>query len=84
MANAGKGRTMADKLEELRNVMMTADEAFSLAEFIDMNIFHVIRTDTDWDNFQTLRNLVHVYEKCCAASGYVGLTDTEQSREGET
>lgn len=72
---------MAEKQTELRNVMMTEDEAFSLAEFIDMNIFHVIRTDIDWDNFQTLRNLIHVYEKCCAVCGYVGLTDTPK---GET
>lgn len=54
---------------------LTKDEAFAIAEFIDMNIFSAIRTDEDWDSFQNLRNLIHGYEKCCEISGYVGVTD---------
>ena len=61
--------------------MLTKDEAFAIAEFIDMNIFSAIRNDEDWDSFRALRNLVHGYEKCCAMSGYVGLSDSERGEE---
>lgn len=54
---------------------LTKGEAYAVAEFIDMNIFTAIRSDEDWDSFQNLRNLCHAYEKCCAFSGYVGVTD---------
>lgn len=57
---------------------LTKAEAYAVAEFIDANIFDAIRTDTDWDSFQNLRNLIHAYEKCCAISGFVGLTDNEK------
>ncbi|MBO7734005.1 MAG: hypothetical protein J6S67_15680 [Methanobrevibacter sp.] len=61
--------------------MLSKDEAFAIAEFIDMNIFSAIRNDEDWDSFRALRNLVHGYEKCCAMSGYVGLSDSERGEE---
>lgn len=67
----------------MSNTELTKDEAFAIAEFIDMNIFDAIRTDTDWDSFQNLRNLIHGYEKCCALSGYVGLTDDDHKKETE-
>lgn len=54
---------------------LTPNEAYSVAEFIDFNLFSAIRQDVDWDSFQALRNIVHAYEKCCAKSGYVGATD---------
>ena len=57
-------------------IELTKNEAYSIAEFIDCNIFMAIRNDLDWDSFQTLRNIVHAYEKCCAFSGFIGLTDT--------
>lgn len=60
---------------------LTKGEASAIAEFIDMNIFSAIRADTDWDSVQNLRNLIHGYEKCCKASGYVGLTETEVDDE---
>ena len=61
---------------------LTKGEAYAVAEFIDMNIFSAIRNDEDWDNFQSLRNLIHAYEKCCAVSGYVGVTDSvEEGQE---
>lgn len=63
--------------------MLTKDEAYAVAEFIDDNIFDVIRNDIDWDSFRALRNLIHGYEKCCAISGYVGLTDFEGEEENE-
>ena len=63
--------------------MLTKDEAYAVAEFIDTNIFSAIRDDIDWDSFQALRNLIHAYEKCCEISGYVGLTDSEKGEEDE-
>ena len=63
---------------------LTTDEAYAIAEFIDGNIFEAIRTDTDWDSFQALRNLIHAYEKCCAFSGYVGCTDDIGGNNAET
>lgn len=55
---------------------ITKGEAYAIAEFIDMNLFEAIRSDTEWDSVQNLRNLVHGYEKLCEASGYVGVTET--------
>lgn len=57
---------------------LTKNEAFAIAEFIDMNIFTAIRTDEDWDSFYNLRCLIHGYEKCCAISGYIGVTDKRE------
>lgn len=54
---------------------LTKDEAYAVAEFIDMNIFEAIRNDADWDSFQCLRNLCKAYDKLREMSGYVGLTD---------
>ena len=54
---------------------LSKDEAFAVAEFIDLNIFDAIRNDTDWDSFYNLQNIVTAYKKLCEMSGYVGLTD---------
>lgn len=64
--------------------MLTKDEAYAVAEFIDDNIFDVIRNDIDWDSFQALRNLIHAYEKCCEISGYVGMTDSVEGEEDDS
>lgn len=63
---------------------LTNEEAFAVAEFIDINIFSAIRNDEEWDSFQSLRNLIHAYEKCCAVSGYVGLTDSAEGEQDGT
>ena len=63
---------------------LTKGEAYAIAEFIDCNIFDAIRSDTDWDSFQNLRNLIHGYEKCKEMSGFVGLTDSAEEREGKS
>ena len=55
--------------------VLTKDEAYAVAEFIDQNLFDAIRNDTDWDSLYALRNLIHAYEKMCMASGFVGLTE---------
>lgn len=60
---------------------LTKDEAFAIAEFIDMNLFDGIRNDTDWDSIYNLRNLIHGYEKCCKYGGYVGLTEPDKEKE---
>ena len=59
----------------MNEFILTPEEAYAVAEFIDMNIFTVIRNDEDWDSFYALRNLIHAYEKCCEISHFKGLTD---------
>lgn len=61
--------------------MLTEDEAYAVAEFIDTNIFDVLQNDISWDSFYALRNLIHAYEKCCKISGYVGMTDSKRGEE---
>lgn len=61
--------------------MLTNDEAYAVAEFIDTNIFDVLRNDPDWDSFYALRNLIHAYEKCCKISGYVGTADSKREED---
>lgn len=62
-------------------MLLSKDEAYAVAEFIDTNIFEAIRNDLDWDSFRALRNLVRAYEKCCEISGYVGVTDSVKGEE---
>lgn len=63
------------------NLDLTKDEAYSLADFVAMNIFTVIRDDVDIDSVQWLRNVVHAYEKLCAYSGYVGMTEQSEAND---
>ena len=63
--------------------MLSKDEAYAVAEFIDTNIFEAIRNDLDWDSFYALRNLIHAYEKCCEMGVFVGATDSEIGEEDE-
>lgn len=58
---------------------MTKDEAYAVAEFIDGNLYNYIRIDEEIDSMQWLRSVLHAYEKMCAASGYVGTTESENS-----
>lgn len=58
---------------------LTKDEAYAVAEFIDGNLYNYIRSDEEIDSMQWLRNVLHAYEKMCAASGYVGATESEDS-----
>ena len=62
---------------------LTKDEAYAVAQFIDLTVFDAIRDDSDWDSLYALRNLVHAYEKCCVISGYIGVTDKEVKVEEE-
>ena len=54
---------------------LTKDEAYAIADFIDMNLIQVIRSDDDIDSMKWLKNIIHGYEKLCKISGYVGLTE---------
>ena len=62
-----------------KTCVLTSDEAFSVAEFIDKNLYDSIRNDVDIDSIQWLRNILHAYEKMCAVSGYVGMTENTPS-----
>ena len=55
---------------------LTKDEAYVLAEFIDMNFFEFLRNNVDVDSMQWLKNMIHAYEKLCKFSGFVGLTES--------
>lgn len=55
--------------------VLTADQAYSVAEFIDGNLFNAIRTDDEWDSVQALKNIIYAYDEMCRVSGYRGLTE---------
>ena len=61
--------------EERRMNELTKEEAYAIANFIDMNLILSIRNDEETDSMMWLRNMIHGYEKLCKYSGYVGLTD---------
>ena len=50
--------------------LLTVEEAFSLAELIDLRLFDIIRQDEELDNIRWLRNIVFAYEKLRRYSGY--------------
>ena len=45
-------------------IEITKDEAESLVDFIEMNIFDMIRNDPDVDSIEWLCNIASVYRKC--------------------
>jgi len=55
---------MENKLE------LTKQEAYAVAEFIDMNLIQTIRNDEYIDSMLWLRNLVKAYEKLAKFGGY--------------
>ena len=62
---------------------ITKDEAYAVANIIDFNLIDIIRNDTDIDSIKWLRNVIHAYEKLCAYSGYVGLTEDEPEADAQ-
>lgn len=64
-----------EKLCEPKKCVLTADQAYSVAEFIDTNIFSAIRTDNGCDSLQALKNIIYAYDEMCSASGYKGATE---------
>ena len=45
------------------DLILTQQEAFTLAEILDMNLFQIIRNDPDIDNIDWLLNVVSAYNK---------------------
>lgn len=62
---------------------LTKNEAYAIANHIDLTLIHTIRDDTDIDSLMWLRNMIHGYEKLCAYSGYKGMTESEPDTETE-
>ena len=60
---------------------LTKNEAHAVAEFIDIALYDRIRNDTDIDSMMWLKNILHAYEKLCAYSGYVGLTENGEDKD---
>lgn len=59
----------------MKTVELTEGEAYALAEIISMNLFDIIRNDTDIDSMEWLNNVLSAYKKMRECSGYVDLTD---------
>ena len=62
---------------------ITKNEAHAAAELIGMNLFDVIRNDTDIDSLSWLRNVLNVYDKLCKISGYKNLCDSDAYEDGK-
>lgn len=45
-------------------IEITKDEAESLVDLIEMNIFYIIRNDEEIDGIEWLANIMAVYKKC--------------------
>ena len=67
-------------MDELK---LTKAEAMAVANHIDSTLFQAIRDDTDIDSMTWLRNIVRAYEKLCAYSGYVGVTESAEDAPGK-
>ena len=50
-------------------IEITKDEAESLMDFIEINIFDIIRNDPDIDSIEWLKNIMAVYQKCKGGIG---------------
>ena len=61
---------------------LSKKEAYAVADFIDGNLFDAIRNDTDIDSMEWLKSILHAYEKMCKASGFVGLTEHAEGKDG--
>ena len=65
------------------NDELTKDECYAVAELIDINLFDMIRNDTDIDSMRWLRNVVRAYEKMCRRSGYRGATEPMEEEKND-
>ena len=64
--------------ESIPLCILDPDVAYSVAKFIDSNLFDAIRKDTDWDSLRALKNILHAYELMCEVSGYRGATEDDR------
>ena len=69
------------KTMKTKTIELTEGEAYALAEIISMNLFDIIRNNTDIDSMEWLNNVLSAYKKMCECSGYVGLTDRSTDEE---
>lgn len=67
-------RAASNTIQSEPSCVLTKDEAYAVAEFIEVNIFDAIRNDAEWDSAYVLLNLMHVLEKAVKVSGYKGMT----------
>lgn len=49
---------------------ITKEEAYVIADLIDLTLIQAIRDDKDIDSLEWLKNMIHGYEKLCEYSGY--------------
>ena len=49
-------------------VILTQDEAISLADFLEIHLIDDIRNDTDIDSLEWLANMISIYKKCKVAN----------------
>lgn len=58
------------------DLILTQQEAFTLAEILDMNLFQIIRNDPDIDNIDWLLNAASAYNKLRKRGNYSeGISD---------
>ena len=60
---------------------LTKDEAFAVAEFIDLHLIQAIREDEDIDSMLWLRNMMNAYEKLALYGGYEGMSFPSKPKE---
>jgi hypothetical protein len=59
--------------------MLTKQEAYSIAEYIDFYFLQAIRSDPDIDGMAWVSNIMSGYEKLCRYSGY-NMPEQDQDR----
>lgn len=50
--------------------VLTKDEAYAVADYINSNLIDYIRSDEDIDNLTWLGNIITAYKKLCAYGEY--------------
>ena len=64
--------------------LLTKNEAYAVAEFIDINLIETIRKDEDIDSMLWLRSIVKAYEKLAKFGNYDAGYADEVSDEGNS
>ena len=62
---------------------LTKDEAYAVAELIDVSLIDTIQNDKEWDSMCALINIINAYQRMCRLSGYVGLTELDPGARTE-
>lgn len=64
-----------------KELNLTKDEAYNLAEMIEDYLFDTIREDTDLDNIYWLKTMIHSYEKLCEYGEYRSIYEPVKEEE---